>query len=456
MRILSPFASTLCISGLFAVCAVAEDVVYHWDAVRTDSGHVSINGVLRPPVVNTTVGDTLVIHTSNSIDWPIQLALHGAFDETPDGSLGCVIAPTDTLTYKFAITQPGTHWLSIRPSTGTDEATEFVHVPLVAHGTKEMYDYADEYVLIFDQSLGVDLVNGESGMEAPKIEVVPYSVYRIRLINMAFGCSVLFSIDGHEITLIEMDGVEYVPETTHGVTILPGQRVSVLVTAKPYNDFNYKYRVAFNDTNSESWRSGTIEYWHDSPVKSVDGWDDGKRVSELDMLPMENHPLLVPDKYIVLGSCVHVSDNAPEKYDTSIIGSEYSGSQSTPANASHTNCGARTVAVVLDYLQVAELLVISPPERALDVYLDGRVFQVVANGKVKDLESVGTDSELTPILRTAVRVPPSEYVVARFRANTPGIWRFPRYPETSRNAPRPDILFIEAAAHISDSNHCKQ
>ena len=55
--------------------------------------------------------------------------------------------------------------------------------------------------------------------------------YRIRLIDMACGPHVTFSIDNHNFTVIEADGQAVVPLSVDSITIFSGQRYSFILQA---------------------------------------------------------------------------------------------------------------------------------------------------------------------------------------------------------------------------------
>lgn len=61
--------------------------------------------------------------------------------------------------------------------------------------------------------------------------VKPGSTMRLRLINHSSYFSYWFSIDSHNLTIVEMDGVEIEPIVTNGVHINIGQRYSVVLNA---------------------------------------------------------------------------------------------------------------------------------------------------------------------------------------------------------------------------------
>ncbi|OAX35590.1 Cupredoxin [Rhizopogon vinicolor AM-OR11-026] len=81
------------------------------------------------------------------------------------------------------------------------------------------------------------LINGH-GRYAPGIpsdlaviNVEQRKRYRMRLIAMSCDLNFLFSIDGHNLTVIEADGVLTEPLAVDKLRIFPGQRYSVVLVA---------------------------------------------------------------------------------------------------------------------------------------------------------------------------------------------------------------------------------
>lgn len=54
--------------------------------------------------------------------------------------------------------------------------------------------------------------------------------YRFRLVNMACDPHYKFSIDGHDMTIIEVDGVNHRPLVVDSIDIFAGQRYSFIVS----------------------------------------------------------------------------------------------------------------------------------------------------------------------------------------------------------------------------------
>ena len=81
------------------------------------------------------------------------------------------------------------------------------------------------------------------------INVQPGLRYRFRVVSTSCDPSFNFSIDGHRMTIIEVDGNEVSPVEVDSIPILVGQRYSVVVTANQ-SVGNYWIRALSSETNS--------------------------------------------------------------------------------------------------------------------------------------------------------------------------------------------------------------
>jgi FtsP/CotA-like multicopper oxidase with cupredoxin domain len=68
-----------------------------------------------------------------------------------------------------------------------------------------------------------------SGGELYNLRVQSGLTYRLRLINPGSYAGLWFTIDSHNLTIIEADGVDITPVTVPGLFVNIGQRYSVLV-----------------------------------------------------------------------------------------------------------------------------------------------------------------------------------------------------------------------------------
>ncbi|KAK0436709.1 laccase [Armillaria borealis] len=94
--------------------------------------------------------------------------------------------------------------------------------------------------------------------------VISKAGIRLRIISMSCDPNYIFSIDGHDLTIIEADGENTVPHTVNAMRILAGQRYSAILHAKQPVD-NYWIRAqpdteafGFNGTAFESGINSAI------------------------------------------------------------------------------------------------------------------------------------------------------------------------------------------------------
>jgi iron transport multicopper oxidase len=70
--------------------------------------------------------------------------------------------------------------------------------------------------------------------------------YRLRLLNSAAFAMFYVHIDGHQMRVIEADGVDCEEYPVDYISLGVAQRYSVLVTALETTDFNYFFHADFN------------------------------------------------------------------------------------------------------------------------------------------------------------------------------------------------------------------
>lgn len=78
--------------------------------------------------------------------------------------------------------------------------------------------------------------------------MTPGKTYMVRIINMANFAAFFVKFDQHEMTIIEVDGVYTVAQKTDLIYLSDGQRMSVLITAKPNADENFAFVGAMDPT----------------------------------------------------------------------------------------------------------------------------------------------------------------------------------------------------------------
>ncbi|KAJ3513770.1 hypothetical protein NLJ89_g2769 [Agrocybe chaxingu] len=224
----------------------------------------------RMNVIDALTDTTMLVSTS--IHW------HGFFQHGTnwaDGPVGvnqCPLAPGHAFLYDSPLRT------KLEPSGTTliIVATQYcdgLRGALVVYDDNDphahLYDFDDESTIITladwyhtvapsaglvpgsDATLinGVGRFAGGPAVDLAVINVLPNKRYRFRLISVSCDPNFIFSIDGHNMTIIEVDSVNVEPLTVDSIQIFAAQRYSfVLNTNQPIDNYWIRARPNGNPT----------------------------------------------------------------------------------------------------------------------------------------------------------------------------------------------------------------
>lgn len=261
-----------------------------------DKYMILVNGQFPGPTVNVNTGDTVEITVVNDLDSESTSVhwhgLHQMGSNHMDGAPGitqCGIPPGGNLTYTFKVEQSGTYWWHSHHET---QRTDGMFGMLVAHDEEhdayssstgaydeelniilsDLYFESGEYVLEYylsRMSGGMEpvpdnaLINGHGVFDCDKLlsekerckpnagrlaefDFKEGKNYRLRVLNAAAMAQFEFSLDNHELKVIEADGIEIEPEVVHYLPISSGQRYSVIVEANKKSSSGFLMRAKVN------------------------------------------------------------------------------------------------------------------------------------------------------------------------------------------------------------------
>ncbi|CAG8539615.1 8815_t:CDS:10 [Paraglomus occultum] len=239
----------------------------------------TVNGQYPGPTIEVNKGDRILLKINNKLGEPTAIHAHGMLQRgTPwfDGvpwMAQCVIPDNYEFTYNFTVpVEVGTHWYHAHE---TMQYVDGAFGALIVHDPDDPYkaEYDEEIIVMLNdyhhtnaqvllkqfltpESKGEVVRKIDTSTKAPlgskcvdnaglaKFEFVQNKKYRLRIINASAFSSFLFSIDQHEMEVIEADG-EYTKRTKiHHLPINVAQRYSVIVTANQPVD-NYIMRSEF-------------------------------------------------------------------------------------------------------------------------------------------------------------------------------------------------------------------
>lgn len=262
-----------------------------------------VNDVFPGPTIYADVGDVVKVTVINESPYPFALHYHGLdMLNQPylDGTASitqCAAGPMQTQLYEFEVTNKGTHYwhghVSLERADGFQGAI-IINDPNDDEETQlqAIYD-AEEVIFLADwyhrdgnaRRTGLDtvpfiwignaqstLING-GGIYTPCLEnkglscaadcsvlknyiktttVEDGKTYRLRIIGAQELIGLNFAIQGHTMTVVEVEGTIVEPYVVSSLDIMPAQRYSVLVT--------------FNQGGGNYWATTGVRYREVGPT----------------------------------------------------------------------------------------------------------------------------------------------------------------------------------------------
>ncbi|KAJ6459928.1 laccase [Mycena sanguinolenta] len=237
---------------------------------------VLVNGQVPGPLITANKGDEFSLNvidqlTNETMLLSTTIHWHGFFQPNNSWADGvafvtqCPIAVNNSFLYTFPTNdQAGTYWYHSHLAT---QYCDGLRGPLVVYDPEDpnldLYgaDHCDHSCGLVDHgpastlgnvpTLISTLINGLgrfAGGPTSQLAVVSVTQgqrYRIRLVSMSCDPNFIFTIDGHDFTIIEVDGVNSQPLVVDSIQIYAGQRYSFVLNANQTVD-NYWIRTVAN------------------------------------------------------------------------------------------------------------------------------------------------------------------------------------------------------------------
>lgn len=279
----------LCTFLLLTIFSLVESadqnnrVVYYLNVsyAANSSSIVLINNQVPGPLIECDLNDILIIHIQNNLppDERLSMHFHGMLvPGTPqmDGVSYVSQMPIESqhsFTHVFHAYPAGTHFY--HSHAGLQSVTAFG--PLIVHDRKRPWnipEVASGPLLFSDLWFHPDRLTQEEGLLASPfvwqgeptyllingirdfvLTVDPDKRYLLRLIGATTLSTVVFSIDQHPMTIVEVDGTLIKPkENVTSVEISSGQRYAVIIETKSQANEVFlmqlaiRWRAANNDS----------------------------------------------------------------------------------------------------------------------------------------------------------------------------------------------------------------
>nr|AEP71394.1 laccase 1 [Trametes gibbosa]AEQ28163.1 laccase 1 [Trametes gibbosa] len=297
---------------------------------------VVVNGGTPGPLVTGNMGDrfqlnvidNLTNHTmlkSTSIHW------HGFFQHGTNWADGpafvnqCPIASGHSFLYDFQVPdQAGTFWYHSHLSTQYCDGLRgpfVVYDPNDPHASLYDVDNDDTVITLADWyhvaaklgprfPLGADatLINGLGrspstvSADLSVINVTPGKRYRFRLVSLSCDPNHTFSIDGHDLTIIETDSVNTQPLVVDSIQIFAAQRYSFVLEAnQPVDNYWVRANPSFGNVGFSGGINSAILRYDGAPAvePTTTQTTPTKPLNEVDLHPLT--PMPVPGEPVAGG-----------------------------------------------------------------------------------------------------------------------------------------------------------
>nr|AAW28939.1 laccase D [Trametes sp. 420] len=427
---------------------------------------VVMNGQTPGPLITGNKGDDFQINVIDSLDndtmlTPTTIHWHGFFQKGTNWADGaafvnqCPISTGNSFLYDFTATdQAGTFWYHSHLST---QYCDGLRGPLVVYDPDDphasLYDVDDDTTVLTVSDwyhtaarLGTQfptadstLINGlgrfaggDADSALAVVNVTQGQRYRFRLLSLSCDPNHIFTIQGHNFTVIEVDGVNVEPVTVDSIQIYAGQRYSFVLTADQDVD-NYWIQAVPNTgtvattggVNSAILRySGAEEIEPDAADQS-----STNLLAETDLVPLENlaapgdaseggvdYALSLDFDFVLRnGTAFFINGDSFTPPSVPVLLQIMSGTQSAadllPSGSVYTLPSNATVEISFPMTST------NAPGAPHPFHLHGHTFYVVRSAGSSDYNYVNPPQRDTVSAGTA-----GDNVTIRFTTNNPGPW----------------------------------
>ncbi|RDL38450.1 uncharacterized protein BP5553_02790 [Venustampulla echinocandica] len=470
------------LSGLllaFALLAEAATVTYDFKIswVRANPDGLSerpvigINGQWPPPIMRATIGDRVIVNVDNQLgNQSTSLHFHGIFQNgsvTMDGArqvTQCSITPGSQLKYNFTVEQSGTYWYH---SHGQGQYPDGIRAPFFISDPKFPYqeEVDEEFILSVSdwyheemQDLipkflykgnptGAEPVPQSALMNDTQnltVSVQPGKTYLFHMVNIGAFAGQYVWFEGHNMTIVEVDGVFTDKAEAEMIYLSAAQRCSFLITTKNDTTANYAI-VASMDTSlfdvmpdDLNWNStGWLVYDKEKPLPDPAEVDELIEFDDFTLVPFDKQPLFPePDQTITFDVIMDMlGDGKPYAFFNNIsyaaqkVPTLYTAMTAGKDAVNPLVYGEYSHSFVLEKDQIVEIVVNNHDSGKHPFHLHGHHFQSIVRSDEEAGDFDATNATQTgypaiPMRRDTIVLHPNGNTVLRFKADNPGVWLF--------------------------------
>ncbi|KAK0516994.1 hypothetical protein JMJ35_000149 [Cladonia borealis] len=453
---------------------------------------IVVNDQFPGPLIEANWGDWIEVSMTNNISGPEEgtaLHWHGLMQSTTpwfDGvpSVGqCPVAPGASFTYRFRADQYGTSWYHSHYSS---QYAGGILGPMIIHGPSN-YDYDidlgpvflqdwfhKDYFTIVEQLESVtptpnepnnfnisnwrqyadsNLINGKGNYScalannsqgctnnAPlaQFRFQQGKKHRLRLINSGAAATQLFSIDGHNLTVIANDYVQLVPYTTQHVFLAAGQRTDVIVEATGNINSSYWMRsnisvicalavepsnqalaeVFYDNANITKQPKTQPWYYNDTGACSNDPLNETVPYYAIASTTKPSTTIT-----LLIDRIINSTGNMEWRMNQQTFRANYNDPLLLLAQEQNTTYPPESNVYHTGSNQTVRLIVNNNSTSQHPMHLHGHVMSVLHQGPGY-WDNVSLTNMQNPQRRDVQMLPPSGHIVLQYEAKNPGVWPF--------------------------------
>ncbi|TDZ34291.1 Iron transport multicopper oxidase FET3 [Colletotrichum spinosum] len=460
---------------LVLAATVTYDFSIGWVRANPDGAFerpvIGINGQWPIPRIEANIGDNIVINAYNNLgNQSTSLHFHGLFMngtshmDGPAYVTQCPIPPGSNFTYNFTITQPGTYWYH---SHTQSQYPDGLRGPLIIHDPNSPYRslYDEEIVLTLSDwyheqmqvlipsfmsktnPTGAEPVPNAALMNETQnltVSIQPGKTYLFRVINIGAFAGQYLWFEGHNVSIVEVDGVYTQQAQAELVYLSAAQRCSFLLATKNDTSRNFPIVSSMDTTlfdtipSGLNWNvTGWLVYNESSSRPDPAVVQEFNAFDDMTLVPHDGLERFgEPDQTVELDVIMdNLGDGANYAFFNNIsykhpkVPSLYTALTAGDLAENPQVYGAYTHSFVLKKNQIVQIVVNNLDTGRHPFHLHGHHFQALYRGK----ESSGTfenanvtsvDFPQVPMRRDTLVIWPEGNIVLRFRADNPGIWLF--------------------------------
>lgn len=260
----------------------------------------------------------------------------------------------------------------------------------------------------------------------------------VRIINFSNFASFFVKFDQHQMTIVEVDGVYTQKAVTDLVYLSDGQRMSVLITAKPNSNQNFAFVGAMDPAMFDASRAppkvlnatGYLIYDKAKPLPTLAPTFNsyGGAYDDFDLKPYDNLPLFEPvTKQIIMNvnSGVMFNQNRFSVNNSTYVEQKVPTLYTVLSSGSLANdsviYGKASNSHIVNHHDIVEIVVNNYDTGGHPIHMHGHNFQMVQRSGMNTAPYSGQphNPPAIPIRRDVMKVNAGAYLVYRFRADNP-------------------------------------